>query len=256
MSTLHAETIGGQTDLFTGLLPKNAEALRGFVSELLPYLSDIAVTGNLAVRYNVREGGGRIEDRHQDGVSLTVAGSESVSPLLAQETDFLIAHRHPDASPRGFSMTLVEPITALKATITAVRARHRIAKMVPISQIKAVPLISATDQLADTVFDMQDVLRGEKISPLLLIDAVALQKVADPEDAALAWRRLKPTGGPPLDKAFQHVRRAIDETPTLISVTTHPERRQDPYICPHCDWTREFPIAPMDDIKDLLGYVE
>lgn len=225
-----------------------------FMDALSHYINPDELTygGSMAARYHARRAGLVLPDQDMRGVTVLVRNRESVLPRIAKALS--IAHHHIGEDGVDFYMQVADAYTGLYADIFKEQIGDRDQVKVPFGVFE-VPLITAADQLADTVLALQQLDRGNNVDPRLLEDAKLLISFVTQDDAETAWHHLlgAPAGKVTLFAAYTHALMIADGRPELL--IANPPRNPEG-DCDKCAYVPGYPLTPMERIQEILGYVE
>lgn len=242
-----------ETTLTSGFASDEANRIDSCLQKLLPHLKEdqITLVGGLAIRYLLTKAGIDYPNREFNDLDLMAQSASVVLPTVAQ--DFLIYHYHPQIKD-NFYIVLVDPETKIKIDIFDNNPVALETVVVPY-QGRELRLRSIEDQLTKTVFDIQRISKEKKVDPKQFSDTKLLSSVADMEVADRIWKQRGYTEYP--DSIAEAIGRAEEIAKNHPDwVQAKPFRRPKPYKCDDCQDTLGFHVTPMEQIYQILGYIE
>lgn len=237
-------------ELIIGFEDEDKQRVIDHLTRLLPYLKpdDFVLVGGLAIRHHLITHGINYPRRPFNDLDIIVRTADTVSPLVCDK--FLVYHYHPDDN----FLALVDPVSRVKTDVFSYYpSPHDVVKILLCGQ--EVNIISAEDQLVKTVLDIQKVSSGIKVDPKQFEDARFLMKIADIDKADSYWRENNFSNCPSsLIDAFNMADAIAKKHPEYLQ--EKPFRKSAPYNCEHCKNVNGFFVSPMDQVYQILGYIE
>ncbi len=246
-------------DLIKAFLPEDQDRVAATLDDLLPkIIGDYTFVGGLAIRYNLLREGEKI-DRPFNDLDLIARGPESFNAELTEK--FLVHHFHVDGPQTDFRFVFVHKSTGVKVDVFHWKPKDPRTMMVrylsPRHGEIMVSLQSLSTQFAVTVFDLETMRQRGPVDPKQLDDAEAMEPFVMGPAANITWGQLF-HGNPALtlSEALEAAEMRVASQPK--SFRKEPWKSQDTsYRCAKCTYSNVFwPIAPMERVYDLLGYVE
>lgn len=239
--------------LFIGFTDNEVARATAFLKKLLPYLQqdEYCLVGGVVIRYHVINGGLQYPSRPLNDIDLMAKNSHSISPRIAES--FMIAHFHPGNSPNQFYLVVVDPDSKLKGDIFDWRFDPKVPLRVPFEGTD-IPIRTIEDQLVTTVHNLQKIASGITIDPKQFEDTKRLIMLADPARAEAIWQSFQVDHSTTLVKAIEFTEATAVDHPELVREKPH--HRPPSYICTECVDTPDFPLTPLKQIYNTLGYLE
>lgn len=242
-----------ENDLVVGFTKTDKIRISTHLEKLLPYLSShqFALVGGIAIRYHLTQRGIDYPIRPFNDLDMIARNAFVVSPSVTK--DFLVYHYHPQIRD-SFYIVLVDPQSKTKIDIFNYDPAPE--KLIPVPfKGQQVEIVSIEDQLVKTALDIRRISNEAKVDPKQFIDVELLMKIANLNEAEEIWKnkyfaRFQGSLSETIKQA-QHIAR---ERPDWLR--EKPFRKPKPYVCQNCHGTDDFPITPMEDIYNVLGYVE
>lgn len=242
-----------ELSLTSSFPPDQAQKVDNLLSKLLPHLQQdrFWVVGGLAIRFHLATHNIDYPVKEFNDLDLKAEHSSVVLPSVTQ--DFLIYHYHLQPEDH-FYIVLIDPETKIKVDIfdpTIPVLRSTTASF----QEHTFKLRSPEDQLTKTVFDINRISRQAKVDPKQFTETKLLSQISDMELADQLWKQRH------FKEYSPSIQEAIDRAETIAKghpdwIKQHPFKRPQPYDCPDCISTPNFPLTPMPKIYRILGYVE
>lgn len=236
--------------LIVGFSKSESERIITHFNKLLAYLSpdNFVVVGGLAIRYHLISRGLSYPQRPFNDLDIIVKSSSIFSPSVSK--DFLIYHYHPDHD----FLALVDPVSRTKVDIFRYDSAPKKVVQVAFAN-KNINVVSAEDQLARTVSEIQRISSEAHVDPKQFLDTKLLFKIADLRKADRIWQSYKFNKYPQsLKKAIERAELIAEKHPEWI--TEYPFRKPKPFKCPDCKDMNGFQVAPMEEIYKILKYIE
>ncbi len=226
----------------------------GSLLKLTPHLEGpVVVTGGIAVGWHLLNSGVQREKKHLNDIDIVVQGTSGLRASLTH--DFLVRHFHPFRGKGKILIMLVDK-----------EHRTRIDVFTPVTdsaleRLTAAPngvtplrFISAEDLLVKLLSILLAVTEGKPVEPKYVAHFNSLSMVADRRAAGEIWREYRKEGRP-LDfrEAAEAVGRSIALNPALLQAGRY--SRDLDQACPWCRESGLFPLAPLPEIYEILGYV-
>lgn len=233
-----------------GFSGKEKERIVTHLHRLLPYLKPdkFVIVGGLAIRYHLLSHGIDYPHRPFNDLDIIVKDRSVVSPSVA--SDFLVCHYHPQDN----YLALVDPVSKTKVDVFSYCPAPQRTFKVDFNGRK-IDIVSVEDQLVKSVLDVQRISAEAKVDPKQFSDMRLLMQIADMEKTNKIWRLND------FDKWPKSIKEAINRVEAIAR--EHPEwlqekpfRRPQPYICPNCQSKDGFEIVPMEEVYQVLGYIE
>jgi len=246
--------MGGERKLLDEAMPAESKGrLQETLARLLPYLTtgEFKIVGALAIRHHLLAAG-RDYPYPIDEFDLIAKSERAISQDITK--DFLVYHHHyaPD-NHNIFYLALVDPQTKVKVDIFTEIVLEGLLKVD--FNGEEIEIASLEDQLVKTSLDIQRISEKSKIKPKELENAKQMAEIANMDEAQEIWKQRKRTEMPEtITEAISQVERIAQEHPEYLS--EEPHRKPEPYKCSECVDTPDFPLAPMEKIYQILGYVE
>lgn len=242
----------GETELALGFAHQEEEKALGVLTKILPHLApeNIVIVGGLAMRHHWINHELPYQQRPFNDLDLMIKDKSEMHPSITDE--FLVYHYHPPRNTSFFA-GLVDPET--KVQIDIFDYFHPPVEPVTV-QVAGfqLQLRGIEDQLTKTVYDLMKIIKGQKLSPKQFTAAKLLMLIADMEKAEQIWSNKYAIKYPfSLQEAMKKVEEEAEIHPE--NVLENPGRRAV-YVCSECEETPGFPLAPMEEIYTLLGFVE
>lgn len=249
-----------KNELAVGFSENDKNRIETHLEKLLPYLepNEFALVGGIPIRYHLINRGIDCPIRALNDLDMIAKRVSVVSPSVRQ--DFLIYHYHPQTpghhqeATENFYLVLVDPKSRTKIDIFCWDPAPE--RLVPFEfRGHQVNLVSVEDQLVKTVVDISRISEEAKVDPKQFSDAKLLLQIADLETAERYWK----------NKFYEKFQKSLLETTRDAQeiAEKHPEwlkekpfRKPQPYVCPDCNDTPDFPLTPMEEIYRVLGYIE
>jgi hypothetical protein len=243
-----AERVELKLDYF---LSEDQKRIKASLEKITPYLKSktFIIVGGLAIRhyavvYNLNYPCKPLNDIDFITQSLSI----TIDPKITEK--FLIYHHHPDVY-----LALVDPELKLKYDIFAFPPYPLDPNTVSINNTNFL-LCNPANQLVKTIIDCQRVVDGSfPLDPKQIEDLKLLNQIADQQKSQRYWQQNKP------ENSSDNLSAVIADT--LQAAKDHPERlksdpfaKPDPYKCPECIDSDDFPLTPMQDILKILGKIE
>lgn len=239
-----------EEELIIGFEDEDRQRVIGHLTRLLPYLKpdNFVIVGGLAIRHHLLAHGISYPKRPFNDLDIIAKTADTVSPSVCQQ--FLVYHYHPNDN----FLALADPVFRVKTDVfNYYPSPHDVVKILLCGQ--EVNIISVEDQLVKTVLDIQKVSSGIKVDPKQFEDARLLMKIADIDKADSYWRENNfpncPSG---LLDAFNVAEAIAEKHPEYLQ--EKPFRKSEPYNCEHCKNANDFLVSPMDQVYQILGYIE
>lgn len=240
-------------DLIVGFSEVDRERVSKHLEKLLPYLTpgQFALVGGIAIRYYLIQKGINYPIRPFNDLDMIVQSTAVLSPSVTK--DFLIYHYHPQTEG-SFYIALVDPRSRTKIDIFSYDPAPE--KLVSVFfKRQQVNLVSIEDQLVKTALDIRRVSKDAKVDPKQFSDAKLLERIAKMDKAEVIWnKKYFDKFHSSLSDTIKQAQEIAKEHPSWLK--EKPFRKPKPYVCKDCYSTDDFPITSMEDIYQLLGYVE
>lgn len=242
-----------ENSLIVGFTEIDKNRASAHLEKLLPYLTShqFVLVGGIAIRYHLTQRGIGYPIRPFNDLDMIAKNASVVSPSVTN--DFLVYHYHPQIRD-SFFIVLVDPQSKTKIDIFNYDPAPEKLISVPFKG-QQVEIVSIEDQLVKTALDIRRISNEAKVDPKQFTDVELLMKIANLKEAEEIWRSkyFARFQGSLLDtiKKAQYIAR---EHPDWLR--EKPFRKPKAYVCRACHGTADFPITPMEDIYNILGYVE
>lgn len=239
-----------ERDLLRDLSPDLKRDVETHLSRLLPHLKpgQFAVVGGLAIRFLLSEKGLSYNPDFND-IDMTVREMGVVLPSVGK--DFLIYHHHLVGEREYFA--LVDPTTKMKVDIFPQAFPERYVQVNVGGQEIDIP--TAEDQLVKTVYDVLRISDSDRVDPKQFKETDLLMQIADLAQADEIWKsRGFPNCPDSLTEAVKRAKEIAHEHPEYLQ--EKPFRKPQPYQCSECIKDPNFPLAPMEEVYKILGYIE
>lgn len=243
----------GETRLMLGYSDQDNKKALGIITKLLPHLAQdgVVIVGGLARRHHLLRHGLAVPARPFNDLDVMIRDSGEMNPSITN--DFIIAHYHPPGE-RGFYAGLIDPQTKIKVDVFDYRHTPVDPETVEVADIH-LRVRGIEDQLTHHVYEILKFLSGKSVSPKQFDAISQLMQIADLEKARQIWERKYADKFPfSLEDAIQQVEIERERHPERVF--EHPGRKFEAYSCPECVQVLNYPIAPMEEVIKVLGYVE
>lgn len=216
------------------------ERVERLMNKLVPHLlpEKFVVVGGLAITHHLLAHGIQCDPRPFNDLDIIILDPNCVQSSVAK--DFLIYHYHLLASGFPF-IALFDLDTKIKIDIfpPSIAPTHNLKVVIGKYEVQ---MASPEDQLANAIQDTQKVLGDHPfpVDPKQFRDVRALLQIVGSEPDMLA--------------AFKKAENIVAKRPELLK--EKPFRKSKPYKCAECVTSSVFPVAPMNKIYEVLGYVE
>lgn len=237
-------------DLVIGFSGEEKERITTHLGKLFPHLkpNGFVIVGGLAIRYHLLSSNIPYPQRPFNDVDIIVKNPKVVSPSVSK--DFFIYHYH----PKDYFLALIDPISRTKVDIFSYYPAPKETVRV-LFEDKEVDIVSIEDQLVKTVLDIQRISPKAKVDLKQFSDTKLLMQITDMRKADKIWRFHNSTQYPKsITQAIEKAEKIVEEHPEWLQ--EKPFRKQKPYVCPNCYGADGFDISPMEEVYEVLGYVE
>lgn len=210
---------------------------------------EFALCGGVAVRHYTALHKIVYPKRDVNDIDSIVPNLLSIDKSIRE--DFWIYHYH----PQEIYMAMVDPISRIKIDVFS----YGSSLPGQFSRVsfhgQEIFLVGLESQLVKNVFDLQCILKKEKVDPKRFFDTRLLLGIADIDRAQRIWEESGFVHYPSnmLD-ALEKAERFSKEYPDLLQ--EKPFKKPGPYLCSGCRSTKEFPLTPMGKIYQVLGMIE
>lgn len=239
--------------LITGFSQTDAARVETHFKKLVPHLetNQFVIVGGLAIRYHLASKGINYPIRPFNDLDLITKSANVVHPSVTE--DFLVYHYHPQKRDT-FYIVLVDPESKTKVDIFDYQFPPQEIVKVPFSG-QLVNLPSMEDQLVKVALDIQRISEVARVDPKMFTDMRLLTQIADMKKADELWRKWNFKQHPStIQQAIDRVEKIKNEHPEWLQKS--PFRKPNPYSCPDCVQTKDFPITDMKKIYEILGHIE
>lgn len=223
--------------LILGFSKKDNQKVKAVLKKLLKHLNlkNVTLVGGLAIRHQILKEGHFYPKRSFNDLDLVVKSPKDVYKSVC--SDFLIYHYHPLKNSH-FYIVLLDPKHKIKIDIFDNSTPPIKPETVVFNNLK-LKIRSCEDQLTRTVLDLLKVTKNEEIDPKQFSDAKLLLKIAPSQT---------------LNQQLNQAEEIVKKSPKLL--LQKPFHKPKPYKCSACVKVKSFPITPMENIYQILGYVE
>jgi hypothetical protein len=237
------------SEVLRGFTEQDAARIESHLDYLVPHLEPdrFTVVGGIAVRYRAQESGLSFPPRQFNDLDIVADNFSVVSPSITN--DFLTYHVHQDGD--SFFFAFVDPRTRTKVDIFDSTFPVREANYVKIGK-NSLKVITAENQLVTLIPTVLLASNDLKRDPKLVDEINLLASISDMRRAQELWEQ---SGGEGLiQDGIQRVNDFMKENPQFFQ--EKPYHKPGPYECSSCVDLPEFPIVPMEQVYEVLGYVE
>lgn len=220
------------------------------LERLLTYIhpEDLVIVGGLAIMHHFLSHGIEVSPRPFNDLDVMVSDVGKIDRSISH--DFLVAHYH----PKDHYLALVDRQSKTKVDVFDFNPAPN-ETITVIFNGKNIKMRSVEDQLVKTVLDIQRISEQLKVDPKQVSDAQKLTGIADMEKANRFWQSAE----------FEHSNLTIEEAlKRAVDISKeHPDWLQEKpfhkpgsYECTSCASEDGFTITPMNEVYEVLGYVE
>jgi len=248
-----------ETDLVRAFRKRDRARVTTVLDDLLdrPY-GNLVVVGGAAIRYWLLVKTGERLKRPFNDLDFMASYPGDLDPRLTES--FLVHHFHLDGPDTDFRFVFVHKATGTKIDVFHWKPEYPDVASVPFTSKRRrnnlLSMQGLSGQFAVTVFDLETMRRRGPVDPKQLVDAELMRPYVNLREANRVWRQLF-NDRPPLTviNAFKAAQERAAAQPA--SFGEKPWQSQDTkYKCAKCVSSADWPIAPMKQIKKLLGYIE
>jgi hypothetical protein len=238
--------------------PRIRDALSDLYRCFVPR-SEFIFVGGISIRYNLLRQIGMSTERAFNDIDMITRGPESFNSARINES-FWIHHFHVDSPTTDFRIVLIHKATDTKIDVFHWKPAYPGFTSIPFETAYdgtvLVDVQSLSTQFAVTVYDLDTMRLRGPVDPKQLADAKAMLPWRSHHEACNIWRQL--FDGQPehsLDEAFHQAQIRASQEPA--NFRDSPWKSHDTrYKCAKCAESEDWPIAPMETVIGLLGYVE
>lgn len=210
-----------------------------------------ALTGGVAIEARLIGRTGGRSNRPFNDLDVIVESFDAVPVSLADA--FYFRHVHSKAPSGRMLVQLVDPETALRIDVFRT-CGATMARCEPITvDTISLRIVSVEDLAARAATLVLDLGRGQPVPRKHAQDLERLVGAVESDRVEIAWRDHRKWDDPPtFQAASARVAELVQARGNLLVV---PQYSQDvDAICPKCDDTGRFRLAPATRIQSLLGY--
>lgn len=240
-----------ERELISGFSKSESERIDLHLSKLLPHLTPnrFVIVGGLAIRHHLQQAGIAYPPRPFNDLDIIAEDIDVVNPNI--KSDFLVYHFHNKGN--FFYFAFIDKESNTKVDIFDYETAPD--EVVEVSfKDTIVKIVGVEDQLAKTVYDIQRISEEAKVDPKQFLDAQLLSQIADMEKADELWKKRRKEYPESISDAIQRAESIKQAHPEWIQES--PFKKSNPYKCPDCVESENFPLDSMDRIYKVLGYVE
>lgn len=216
-----------------------AENLASFYERLSPYMveGEFCVVGGVPIRYYAHLHEQSYYQRPFKDLDIIIHRNETLRPSVREA--FAIHHVHPTSLEGQYRFVLHDPVTDMKADVFPSTDHAR--RVVPIPGPRGfIPITAPEDQMANTVHDLQKLLRDLPVDPKQLADVRMLANIVELELANRIWQRRFPLDTTLLE-ALERAEHQARLRPDLVQ--TNPHHSQPPAACTECLVDPTYPLT-------------
>ena len=208
--------------------------------------------GGMSTLHFLASRGQDITRRPVNDIDLATTGPDVFNSQMIQHT-FLIHHFH----PRDGRIVLVHKTAALKVDVFPMSRPELYEDVGSPARMGDNPILlqRLPWRLAQTVWDLWVMPKYNKVDPKQLKDGLALFTIATPperKEAEVIWQLIKPSEAPTLLAVLQFA----SSDAAQQNYGSDPWKTRTLYVCEQCSGHPQWPLAPMQEVLELLGYVE
>ncbi len=242
-------------DLLSLYAPNDQPCIKQVVTDVLRATTtpdQVVFVGGMATRLFLADRGQNVTARPLNDVDLAATGPRVFNGEVVQQ-DFLIHHFHPSDG----RIVLAHRATALKVDVFPMSRPELYRDLgTPAKVGEHTMLLQRLPwRLAQTVWDLWVMPRYNKVDPKQLADGLALYAVAtqaEREEAEAIWQLINSPEAPDLHSALQYAGSEAAQQ----NYGPNPWKVYQPYDCWQCSGHPLWPLAPMQEVLELLGYIE
>lgn len=241
--------------LFAGYSIEDQRRAETTLDKLVPNMTgpNWWLVGGLAIRHHLAKNQRELPQRGLNDIDIVATSPDDISPDIADS--FLIHHSHPLKPDGHFRFVLADPETRIKVDVFPRNPKNPTLDRVEYVEYKGMqllPLQTAEDQLAKTVLDLV-MMWGRPVDPKQLDDAARLLRVVDTRKTNEIYRDLQDRHTT-VEEALDHVHARRASNPETFAAK--PWQSEETYDCDQCVDDPRFPVSSMEEVVDVLGYVE
>jgi hypothetical protein len=212
---------------------------------------EFSLTGGLAIELQLLGCGEVPRTRSLNDVDLAVASLQAIPERVADE--FLVRHFHPKAPEGKMLIQLVDPSTALRVDVFCAYGKTLERSVRMRCGDDSICIVALGDLAAREASLLMDLESGQEVAAKHAQDFERIAEVVDLRRAELAWRDHRKQNDPvTFAEARERAAQLIESRGEMLVV---PDYSHDAdAICPKCEETGRFRLAPAKAILKVLGY--
>lgn len=242
-------------NLFQKIFLENEDAVRcqNSLLKLNRHLTEqIIITGSLASSSNLLENNRQTKIKLND-IDIIVKDLSVFLPSL--NNNFLVRHFHPTREKGKILLMLVDEENKLKICCFTPQTAN-LTKRLSAIEINGLSckIVSVEDILAKLLGVIYQIIRDESVEEKYFNHFKRLLAIADLDEAKKVWREYrKETQQFEFEEAVEIIQQKIVADPNLLQPFIYSQNINEK--CQWCVKSELFPLAPLTDIYEILGYV-
>lgn len=218
----------------------------------------LVICGGLATRYHLKVRGISFPQRPFNDLDLLIENVDDIKPSVT--LDFMLYHYHPPGiddpvEKTYFFYAFVDPVSRIKADVFPYRWSSSERFVESTFQGKPIKVVGIEDQLIQCLYDVSRISDKQKVDPKQLRDVHTLMSIADMSLAEQIWKHNHhPLYPLILQEAIKRADKFVIEHPEWWQEKQY--RKPKSYQCLNCQNRIDYPITDMNEIFQVLGYVE
>ncbi len=234
---------------------KNEDAVRcqSSLLKLHRHLTkEIIITGSLATGCHLLGNNRQIKNKLND-IDIVVNDLSALLPSLSN--DFLIRHFHPDREKGKILMMLVDKENKLRIDIFTPQTANLSKRSSFIEIVEMCwKIVSVEDLLGKLLGVIYQIIRSEIVEKKYFDHFKQLLPLADLNKAEKVWREYRMANQVfEFEEALEIIEQRVNADPNLLQSYIYSQDINEK--CPWCVKSDFFPLAPLSEIYDILGYV-
>lgn len=242
-----------ERELVIGFSDSEKDRIESHLARLIPHLTseEFTIVGGLAIRHHLVSRGIPYPRRPFNDLDMVAESVDVVHPSVIK--DFFVYHYHLETGGR-FYVVLLDPISKTKIDIFDNHTPIEGPVDVNLRGIK-VKITGIEGQLVKTVLDIQRISADSMVDPKQFLDTNLLLQIADIEEADRIWRQRNYVDYPSsIREAMERAEKIAQKHPEWLK--EKPFRKPQPYVCKDCVDSDNLPLTPIEEIYEILGYIE